>query len=159
MAGCHLEKLLNRHSQTHVHLLGPLGYNFSQHSPTTRPREGGIGQGGGGAFGGGRGNGLFSKNAQRSALRPVAVRAPRTAPRLYPEFERFPDVFFFFTLVTGSGRSLSLELSDTRVYEPMWVWKAWWRQLSQVLGKWVRCSGLAPDIGATIPGLRAAHPT
>ena len=26
--------------------------------------------------------------------------------------------FFFFTLVTGSKRSLSIELSDTRVYEP-----------------------------------------
>jgi len=26
--------------------------------------------------------------------------------------------FFFFTLVTGPRRSLSLELSDTRVYEP-----------------------------------------
>ena len=26
--------------------------------------------------------------------------------------------FFFFTLVTGPRRSLSLKLSDTRVYEP-----------------------------------------
>jgi len=26
--------------------------------------------------------------------------------------------FFFFTLVTGTTRSLSLKLSDTRVYEP-----------------------------------------
>jgi len=26
--------------------------------------------------------------------------------------------FFFFALVTGPGRSLSLKLSDTRVYEP-----------------------------------------
>ena len=26
--------------------------------------------------------------------------------------------FFFFTLVTGHGRSLSLKLSDERVYEP-----------------------------------------
>jgi len=26
--------------------------------------------------------------------------------------------FFFFTLVTGSRRSLNLKLSDTRVYEP-----------------------------------------
>jgi len=32
---------------------------------------------------------------------------------------RAPDSsFFFFTLVTGPRRSLSLELSDTRVYEP-----------------------------------------
>jgi len=29
-----------------------------------------------------------------------------------------PFVFFFFTLVTGPRRSLSLKLSDTRVYEP-----------------------------------------
>ena len=29
-----------------------------------------------------------------------------------------PTFFFFFTLVTGPSRSLSLELSDTRVYEP-----------------------------------------
>ena len=28
------------------------------------------------------------------------------------------SVFFFFTLVTGPTRSLSLKLSDTRVYEP-----------------------------------------
>ena len=28
------------------------------------------------------------------------------------------SVFFFFTLVTGPSRSLSLKLSDTRVYEP-----------------------------------------
>jgi len=27
--------------------------------------------------------------------------------------------FFFFTLVTGPRRSLSLKLSDTRVYEPL----------------------------------------
>ena len=31
---------------------------------------------------------------------------------------RRPAVFFFFTLVTGPTRSLSLKLSDTRVYEP-----------------------------------------
>jgi len=28
------------------------------------------------------------------------------------------EVFFFFTLVTGPRRSLSLKLSDTKVYEP-----------------------------------------
>jgi len=28
------------------------------------------------------------------------------------------SVFFFFTLVTGPRRSLSMKLSDTRVYEP-----------------------------------------
>ena len=29
-----------------------------------------------------------------------------------------PYSFFFFTLVAGPRRSLSLKLSDTRVYEP-----------------------------------------
>ena len=29
-----------------------------------------------------------------------------------------PFFFFFFTLITGPSRSLSLKLSDTRVYEP-----------------------------------------
>jgi len=29
-----------------------------------------------------------------------------------------PRLFFFFTLVTGPTRSLSLKLSDARVYEP-----------------------------------------
>ena len=28
------------------------------------------------------------------------------------------DFFFFFTLATGPRKSLSLKLSDTRVYEP-----------------------------------------
>ena len=32
--------------------------------------------------------------------------------------DRLGVSFFFFTLVTGPGRSLSLTLSDTRVYEP-----------------------------------------
>ena len=31
---------------------------------------------------------------------------------------RFRPHFFFFTLVTGPRRYLSLKLSDTRVYEP-----------------------------------------
>ena len=35
-----------------------------------------------------------------------------------PRRVRFPTLFFCFTLVTGSRRSLSLKLSDTRVYEP-----------------------------------------
>jgi len=34
------------------------------------------------------------------------------------EEEKEPKVIFFFTLVTGPRRSLSLKLSDTRVYEP-----------------------------------------
>jgi len=29
-----------------------------------------------------------------------------------------PTLLFFFTLVTGPRRSLSLKLSDTRIYEP-----------------------------------------
>jgi len=32
--------------------------------------------------------------------------------------ERGSFFFFFFTLVTGPRRSLSLKLSDTKVYEP-----------------------------------------
>ena len=31
---------------------------------------------------------------------------------------RLQGFFFFFTLATGPRRSLSLKLSDTRVYEP-----------------------------------------
>jgi len=38
-------------------------------------------------------------------------------------------LFFFFTLVAGPGRSFSLKLSDTRVYEPQsfrfWVYPRW----------------------------------
>ena len=34
------------------------------------------------------------------------------------EFYHVSFFFFFFTLVTGPRRSLSLKLSDTRVYEP-----------------------------------------
>jgi len=33
-------------------------------------------------------------------------------------YRRSGQIFFFFTLVTGPRRSLSLQLSDTRVYEP-----------------------------------------
>ena len=36
---------------------------------------------------------------------------------IMPHFLQVPH-FFFFTLVTGPRRSLSLELSDARVYEP-----------------------------------------
>ena len=35
-----------------------------------------------------------------------------------PRGGREADRFFFFTLVTGPRRSLSLKMSDTRVYEP-----------------------------------------
>jgi len=34
------------------------------------------------------------------------------------ETSRWESLFFFFPLVTGPSRSLSLKLSDTRVYEP-----------------------------------------
>ena len=37
---------------------------------------------------------------------------------VYDNHFMVPLLFFFFTLVTGSRRSLSLKLSDTRVYEP-----------------------------------------
>ena len=37
---------------------------------------------------------------------------------LVPGFGDAVPFFFFFTLVTGPRRSLSLKLSDTRVYEP-----------------------------------------
>ena len=40
-----------------------------------------------------------------------AARQTRYLRRVHP-------FFFFFTLVTGPRRSLSLKLSDTRVYEP-----------------------------------------
>ena len=35
-------------------------------------------------------------------------------------------LLFFFTLVTGPRRSLSLNLSDTRVYEPQMRARDWW---------------------------------
>ena len=37
--------------------------------------------------------------------------------KVFKETDEF-KVFFFFTLITGPRRSLSLKLSDTRVYEP-----------------------------------------
>ena len=39
-------------------------------------------------------------------------------PRVERAAKVNPKLFFFLTLVTGSRRSLSLKLSDTRVYEP-----------------------------------------
>ena len=36
----------------------------------------------------------------------------------YPLWQALGFFFFFFTLLTGPRRALSLELSDTRVYEP-----------------------------------------
>jgi len=41
-----------------------------------------------------------------------------------------PFFFFIFTLVTGPRRSLSLELSDTRVYEPQ-IWNSFRRDHSE----------------------------
>ena len=46
----------------------------------------------------------------------VAGSRPRTTG--VPRSSRRMLFFFFFTLVTGPGRSLSLKMSDTRVYEP-----------------------------------------
>ena len=52
---------------------------------------------------------IWSRHLQAWELaRRRGTRAPR----------RFERIFFFFTLVTGSRRSLSLKMSDTRVYEP-----------------------------------------
>ena len=51
-----------------------------------------------------------------------------------------PDFFFFFTLVTGPRRSLSLKLSDTRVYEP---------QIRARLGTTAHCWTLNPQPGAS----------
>ena len=45
------------------------------------------------------------------------LRRHSTRTQLHQE-PRPPQSFFFFTLVTGPRRSLSLKLSDTRVYEP-----------------------------------------
>jgi len=46
---------------------------------------------------------------------PGTTSEKQTAPRAE---RRVPQVFFFFTLVTGPRRSLSLKLSDKRVYGP-----------------------------------------
>ena len=65
-------------------------------------------------------------------------------------------VFSFFTLVTGSRRSLRLELSDARVYEPQI------RARLNVLGSGVgsRVQGLfkAYVVGFRVP-LQASTPT
>ena len=45
---------------------------------------------------------------------PTGLEGPEGHTRTTPLF----FFFFFFTLVTGPRRSLSLKLSDTRVYEP-----------------------------------------
>ena len=52
--------------------------------------------------------------------------------------------FFFFTLVTGPRRSLSLKLSDTKVYEP---------QIRARLGKYLS-DRLAHDLVGDLVGPR-----
>ena len=52
----------------------------------------------------------------RSVLSGPCTLNSQPSTSLYPKLR--PFFFFFFTLVTGLGRSLSLKLSDTRVYEP-----------------------------------------
>ena len=42
-----------------------------------------------------------------------------------PVFNQVALFFFFFTLVTGPRKSLSLKLSDTRVYEPQVAFSLW----------------------------------
>ena len=51
-------------------------------------------------------------NAARCRAIPAAIASPPPLPATCL------SVFFFFTLVTGPRRSLSLKLSDTRVYAP-----------------------------------------
>ena len=63
-------------------------------------------------------------------LQPTAVAQDETVPNDIPSFidkvsyigpstnAGMQVFFFFFTLVTGPRRSLSLKLSDTQVYEP-----------------------------------------
>ena len=51
--------------------------------------------------------------SRRRTTPPPARLSPLSSARVLK-----PLCFFFFTLVTGPRRSLSLQLSDTRVYEP-----------------------------------------
>jgi len=51
-------------------------------------------------------------------VRGTPVPLEKSSPANYAPFTRCRVFFFFFTLVTGPRRSLSLKLSDTRVYEP-----------------------------------------
>ena len=51
-------------------------------------------------------------------LRGAGIRVPGSGCRIPCSTKRGFFFFFFFTLVTGPIRSLSLKLSDTRVYEP-----------------------------------------
>jgi len=62
----------------------------------------------------------------------LAHKSPDHPP---PPLSRY-FFFFFFTLVTGSRRSLSLTLSDTRVYEP---------QLRARRGTTAGAGGAGPD--------------
>jgi len=69
---------------------------------------------------------------------PRAATAP-AAPAAQPADLLRVCGFFFFTLVTGPRRSLSLKLSDTRVYEP---------QIRFRIGKRFRVYGLGWGAGA-----------
>ena len=69
----------------------------------------------------------FCLGGQRSPLGPVcSIKFPLLSRSKGNYGGRLPEdcprdlalLFFFFTLVTGPRRSLSLKLSDTRVYEP-----------------------------------------
>jgi len=59
-------------------------------------------------------------------------------------------LFFFFTLVTGPRRSLSLKLSDTRVCEPQIVCT-----VPLLLGELAVLVGVEPvvDVAADLPGV------
>ena len=57
-------------------------------------------------------SGGFSNRA-----RPSKTRSPTPSPA-DSHVDPWSTFFFFFTLVTGPRRSLSLKLSDTKVYEP-----------------------------------------
>jgi len=58
--------------------------------------------------------------------------------------------FFLFSLVTGPGRSLSLTLSDTRVYEP---------QIRSMFRATLDCSEDSTHIGANGSNAKPMAPT
>ena len=61
--------------------------------------------------------------------------------------------FFFFTLVTGPRRALSLKLSDTRVYEPE-IRTRLGRTCGRWGASWARCSSARPSSPASTPPIR-----
>jgi len=81
------------------------GHGSGSHGPADPLRlRGGIGPRGRGRGGGGSGEDRWEAKAERDAS------SSSNAVSFF--------FFFFFTLGTGPRRSLSLKLSDTRVYEP-----------------------------------------